>query len=99
MADDIFNVKPDKPGAMAERLRARRSEKLGGGGQDGEGCGNLGQQIAREPLFVGLGIRGHHNAGQLDTEAPKVGNGDVPGGFEDLGAPDPQPVRKQRMRM
>jgi len=59
-------------GDMADRLTARRARQEGKGKQSGEGEGSLGQQVAREPLFVGLGIRGHHHAGVHDHEAPPV---------------------------
>lgn len=54
---------------MARRARQENAEKHGG---EGEGDGSLGQQVAREPLFVGLGIRGHHHAGSRDHDAPPV---------------------------
>lgn len=139
MADHDSNVKPDDPGALAERLMARRAQQANGHreasaplpsppashmrehdpsdgmadrllarrakqgqgeSQGGDGEGNLGKEIAREPLFVGLGIRGHHHAGQKDSEAPSVKPADASAsGFEDLGAPDPQPTRSRRHRM
>lgn len=91
-------LESDKPGALGDRLLARRERRAESARQGGEGDGNLGQQIAREPLFVGLGIRGHHRAGQKDAEAPTVKQ-DATRGYEDLGAPDPQPVRSRRPRI
>ena len=90
---------PDPLGGMADRLLARRAKQAEGESQGGEGEGSIGQEIAREPLFVGLGVRGHH-AGQKDSEAPEVKPNDAPSScFEDLGAPDPQPARSRRHRM
>ncbi len=92
------SLEPDMPGGLGDRLLARRERQADSTGRTGEGDGNLGQQIAREPLFVGLGIRGHHRAGQKDSEAPPVKQ-DATRGYEDLGAPDPQPVRSRRPRI
>lgn len=92
-----------EPSTMADRLMARRAQKaqvdIQGESQGGEGEGSVGQEIAREPLFVGLGIRGHHHAGQKDPEAPPVKPTQAPCAFEDLGKPDPQPERARRPRM
>jgi len=91
-----------EPSTMADRLMARRAQKAqteGEGKSQGEGEGSVGQEIAREPLFVGLGIRGHHHAGQKDSEAPPVKPTQAPRAFEDLGKPDPQPERARRPRM
>lgn len=91
---------PDSSNKLADRLMARRAKQAQGASDGGEGEGNLGKEIAREPLFVGLGIRGHHRAGRKDSEAPPVKPADASArGFEDLGAPDPQPTRSRRHRM
>lgn len=91
---------------MADRLAARRArqesaEKQGG---EGEGEGSLGQQVAREPLFVGLGIRGHHRAGSHDHEAPPVQEQDPmnrpsrrPVGAREPEAPQLERARRHRM--
>jgi hypothetical protein len=90
-------LEPDASGAMADRLKARRAKQSEGTSQGGEGEGSV--EIAREPLFVGLGIRGHHHAGQKDPEAPPMKPTQAPRACEDLGKPDPQPVRSRRPRM
>jgi hypothetical protein len=92
-------LEPDASGAMADRLKARRVKQSEGTSQGGEGEGSVGKEIAREPLFVGLGIRGHHHAGQKDSEAPPMKPTQSPRACEDLGKPDPQPVRSRRPRM
>lgn len=92
----------DNPSTMGDRLMARRAQKAQpegeGKSQGGDGEGSVGQEIAREPLYVGIGIRGHH-AGQRDHEAPTVKSTQEPRACEDLGKPDPQPVRSRRPRI
>jgi hypothetical protein len=92
-------LEPDASGAMADRLKARRAKQCEGTSQGGEGEGGVGQEIAREPLYIGIGIRGHHHAGQKDPEAPPVKPTQTPRACEDLGTPDPQLVRSRRPRM
>lgn len=93
---------------MADRLAARRArqESAGTQGGEGEGEGSLGKQVAREPLFVGLGIRGHHRAGSHDSEAPPVQQQDSdpmnrpprrPVGAREPEAPQPERSRRHRM--
>jgi hypothetical protein len=60
--------------------------------------------VAREPLFVGLGIRGHHHAGSHDQEAPPVQDQDPmsrpsrrPIGSREPEAPKPGRARSHRM--
>lgn len=97
---------PAASDGMADRLTARRArqenaEKQGG---EGEGEGSLGKQVAREPLFVGLGIRGHYHAGSHDPEAPSVQEQDPmnrpprrPVGAREPEAPQPERPRRHRM--
>lgn len=93
-------LEPDASGAMADRLKARRAKQSEGTSQGGgEGEGSVGKEIAREPLYIGIGIRGHHHAGQKDHEAPPVKQTQAPRACEDLGKPDAQPVRSRRPRM
>jgi hypothetical protein len=92
-------LEPDASGAMADRLKARRAKQSEGTSQGGEGEGSVGKEIVREPLFVGLGIRGHHHAGQKDPEAPPMKPTQATRACEELGKPDPQPVRSRRPRM
>jgi hypothetical protein len=91
-------VKPITEG-MSDRLAARRAKaESDGATQAGDGEGRQSQTVAREPLFVGLGIRGHHNAGQLDRDAPaaSVARNPMDRPREKLGAPDPQPERTRK---
>jgi len=106
-------TKPTIPSAsdsMADRLAVRRarheSTAAEGGEGEGEGEGSLGKQVAREPLFVGLGIRGHHHAGSHDPEAPPVQQQDSdpmnrpsrrPVGAREPEAPQPERSRRHRM--
>jgi hypothetical protein len=94
----MSTLERDTPGALAERLKARRAQKADTGNKDGEGDGSIGQQIAREPLFVGLGIRGHHRAGEADSEAPPVQREKQNEEVEDLGVPDIRPARRRGMK-
>ena len=94
------SIAPDTPGGVAERLQARRAkqaESASQGGKD-EGEGSIGQEIAREPLFVSLGMHNQHHAGQKDSEAPPVKSEASTRAHEDLGAPDPQPAPSRRPR-
>lgn len=101
---------PSVSDGMADRLNARRarheSTAAEGGEGEGEGEGSLGKQVAREPLFVGLGIRGHHHAGSHDPEAPPVQQQDSdpmnrpsrrPVGAREPAAPQPERSRRYRM--
>jgi hypothetical protein len=88
----------DTPGALAERLKARRAQKAGDGNQGGESDGNIGQHIAREPLFVGLGLRGRHRPGEHDADAPPVRREHQRDEADDFGVPDPPPPRRSRMK-
>lgn len=99
---------PSASDGMADRLMARRArqESAEKQGEVGEGEGSLGKQVAREPLFVGLGIRGHHHAGAHDPEAPPVPQQESdpmnrpsrrPIGARESESPNPERSRRYRM--
>ena len=89
---------PSVADGVAARLLARRDRQAQTRTEGDEGQGSLGDQIAREPLFVGLGLRGRHHAGKKDSDAPPVKRKED-GSYEDLGAPDEAPARPRRHRM